>query len=886
MLKKLLSFTALCAFAMSASAQTSQKPSSDKVNACVTISIVKYKTRCFGECNGLANANATGGSGNYVYSWSNGGQSSDGINLCATTYTLTVTDVGNSCTATTVVTIIDSPQLTMTPTVNSTSCGFNNGSVFPNTTGGTGAYTYLWSNTSTATSLSNLSPNTYSVTVKDANQCTATYAAAVLSSLPITVQTTAVDASCSASNGSATANVTDGIPNYIYSWSVGGGGVTSSTSNTKNNLSAGIYTVTVTDGMGCIGTSVVSVGNISGPSISSVTTTNSICGNANGAAIVNAAGGTGMHTYSWTNGSTSKTNNNLTPGTYDVTVTDANGCKDTYPVTVGNTVNLNLTTSSSAEACGKSNGSAAVLASGGSPDYTYTWSNGQSGITTSSVDINNGLSFGTYTVTVTDGLGCVVSATTNVINVAGPSASVGSVVDETCGNSNGSANVIGSGGTGALTYSWSNSVTTPTALNLAAATYTVDVIDANSCVATVFVTVQNSPDLSIQIISTPENCATANGTANVSTPGGTPSYTYEWSDGTNNISASKNDNIGGLAAAIYTVTVTDANGCSDSKPFAVAAVGPVLSIGTVFNETCGLANGSADVIASGGVGTFTYNWSSGSTSVTAIGLSANMYTVTVSDMNGCSGTKNVTITNTPGLSVTVTSTINETCGNSNGSAFVSVTGGTPGYNFTWSSGSMSATATGLAANVYTVTVSDVNACSGTTVATIINAVPVITVTSNVPEICGSGNGSTSVSVSGGTPTYTYSWSSGSTSATANNLIAATYTLTVSDAAACTSYTTVTINCIVGIKEGTWKNSVSVSPNPSRGIFVIEMTIKQSSPIEITLVNVLGEQVAVLDKIQQTGIYKKQIDIENMPAGIYFLNIQSSEERYLGKIIKR
>ncbi len=360
---------------------------------------------------------------------------------------------------------------------------------------------------------------------------------------------------------------------------------------------------------------------------------------------------------------------------------------------------------------GGSTGTATVTAAGGLAPYTYQWNPGGNTNATAT-----GLSAGTYTVTVTDANGCTGTASVTITQPATGITTTTSFTQASCSLSNGSASVVAAGGNAPYTYLWNPSGNTnATASGLSAGTYTVTVTDANGCNATASVTVTQSPAV-IATISGSANilCNGVNtGSATVTATSGTAPYTYLWTP-----SAQTTANATGLSAGGYTVTVTDANGCTATA--SVSLIQPPLltaTIGAVTNALCNASNnGSATVIAGGGTPAYTYLWNpSAQTTATASALSGGTYTITVTDANGCTATSSVTITQTPGVTASITSSVDIMCnGNSTGSGTVSAVGGTPGYTYSWSPGGNSnATATGLSAGVYTVTVTDANGCSAT-----------------------------------------------------------------------------------------------------------------------------------------------------------------------------
>jgi gliding motility-associated-like protein len=770
---------------------------------------------CYGGNNGSAIAAASGGTQPYSYSWNTKpAQTSDTANnLAAGTYTVTVTD-SNGCIATTTA-IITQPLAALSASISSktnVSCFGGAGSASVSVSGGTQPYSYLWSTippqtTDTATSLS---AGTYTVTVTDSNNCSTT--ASVIITSPTGALSAAISSQTNVScyggnNGSATVTASAGLPPYTYSWSNG------PTTATDSGLIAGTYTVTVTDSGNCTTTAIAVITQPQAALSASISSqTNVSCyGDNNGSATVTASGGTVPYTYSWSpaSGKTSDTANNLTAGTYTVTVTDSNGCTTTATAIITQpqaALSASISAQTNVSCYGGNNGSAMVTASGGTVPYTYLWSP----VSGKTSDTANNLTAGTYTVTVTDSNGCTAIAIAIITQPqAALSASISSQTNVSCyGGNNGSAMVTASGGTVPYTYSWSpaSGKTSDTANNLVAGTYTVTVTDSNGCMATAIAIISQPLAALSASISAQTNVSCYggnNGSAMVTASGGTVPYTYSWSPASGKTSDTANN----LTAGTYTVTVTDSNGCMATAIAIITQPQASLSasISAQTNVSCyGGNNGSAMVTASGGTVPYTYSWSpaSGKTSDSANNLVAGTYTVTVTDSNGCMATAIAIITQPQAaLSASISLQTNVLCyGGNNGSATVTVSGGTVPYTYLWSpaSGKTSDTANNLTAGTYTVTVTDSNGCTTTATAIITQPLAALSTSVNVSSatICSGSLDTVSVSVSGGTGSYSYSWSpvEGNTdSITVNPSVTTTYTVTVTDANGCITTDSITIN---------------------------------------------------------------------------------------------
>jgi hypothetical protein len=360
------------------------------------------------------------------------------------------------------------------------------------------------------------------------------------------------------------------------------------------------------------------------------TTVNASCNSATGSiTLATPVNGTAPYTYNWSNNSTDSLITNLSPGTYKVTVTDNNTCTalDSVVVSAVNTPFL-LTGTNGVTSCTSNTGTVSVAASGGNSPYTYLWSNGA----TTAQLINLGPQ--TYSVTVTDSLGCTTAATDTVSTPNGPTAS-DTVTNILCfGATTGAIQVNVNGGTAPITYTWSPAVTTDSAAtSLAAGNYTVTITDHNNCSFLVSATItQPSSALSATASGTNPLCnGLSTGSASVSATGGTAPYKYTWTGG------SDTTILQNLTAGTYIVTVTDTNQCSATasytvtQPVQLAATVSVTSASSISGS-----NGTASVSATGGTGAYVYNWSTTSSQDTITHLSPATYCVTVTDANFCS----------------------------------------------------------------------------------------------------------------------------------------------------------------------------------------------------------------------------------------------------------
>jgi len=521
--------------------------------------------------------------------------------------------------------------------------------------------------------------------------------------------------------------------------------------------------------------------------VPTVTVTDATCYNANDGAITVVPSGVAPFTYLWSTGATTPTITGIPAGIYTITVTDSTLCDKVVTIPVGGDPQINQNPVVINNGCNTSGGSVVLSPSGGSGSgYSFLWSDGS---TASSL---TGLVAGTYSVTITDSNNCTDSASYTITDAI-PIVLTTSATSTGCTGSNGTATANVSGGTPPFTYSWSPSGGNgPFASNLAPGVYTVVVTDAGGCIETAQATVNSIGLFTLSTTFVPLICdpiATTTATVNVS--GGTPPFTYQWSPAGGNQSTAT-----GIGSGNYTVYVTDSNSCVDSAFVNIPAVVPVQVSTSNSPVLCNQPNsGTATATVTSGVAPFTYIWSDGSALATATNLSGGTYTVTVTDVNGCSGTATAVVQVIPDVFASA-GTDQSSCSGQPVTLTGSATGGTAPFSFTWDNGSSSASQTvnPTDTTVYTVTVIDASGCTATSSVTVnVQDYPVVTVSPNV-DICP--GTPTNLQASGGT---TYSWSpiDGLSDANIANPVASpsastNYTVTVSNGL-CSSTGSVQVN---------------------------------------------------------------------------------------------
>jgi hypothetical protein len=532
-------------------------------------------------------------------------------------------------------------SVSITAHTNVSCNGGSDGTATATASNGTTPYTYNWSNGASGATITGLSAGTYTVTANDNASHTATATVTISQPTALSVSITITNVSCNGnSDGKLVASPSGGTGAYTYSWAPSGG-----TAATAKNLSVGSYTVTVTDHNGCTITASATITQPTSLSVGVGQIIDVKCfGASTGMASSSGIGGTTPYTYTWhPGGSTNPTVTGLAAGTYTVTVKDANGCTANHTVIITQPTKLKVTVSESDVLCnGQSTGSATATPSGGTGAYTYSWA--PSGGTNATA---SNLSAGTYTVTVTDANNCSVTASTTITQPTALSVTAGSTNVVCYGAYTGTASASASGGKGTYNYLWlPTGGTHSTANGLSAATYTVTVTDANGCTATATTTITQPATPFIATATATGVCGSGNNSASVSASGGTSPYTYTWSP-----SGGTGTNATALSAGIYTVTVTDAIGCTAKATVNVAnLVSPSV---TISPNAVSIYSGQPVTLVSsvsGGAYPYTYSWTpSTSLSCTtcynpvSTPTSNITYALTVTDHNGCTGTASALI---------------------------------------------------------------------------------------------------------------------------------------------------------------------------------------------------------------------------------------------------
>jgi Secretion system C-terminal sorting domain/SprB repeat len=597
---------------------------------------------CAGECNGTATATIEGGTPPYILNWSPiGGNAAMLTDLCPGHYSLEATDNNNTTTIVDFTIGEPDPLLAFfTSTTDETTAGANNGSATASATGGTSPFAYLWSNGATTTSINNLAPGNYCITVTDANNCTATTCTEInAGDCNLAASFSYSDVSCfGACDGVIFVITTGGTGAVNYFWSNG------ATIPLLTNLCSGNYTLIATDAANCSITLTVGIATPDEIVANTVITSESAEGAMNGAIQLNASGGVGNFSYNWSNGATTANISNLAAGNYCVTITDGVQCQEVYcyevPLIICEdiVINTNVIENNCPNECAAS---IEASLSGGSGVYTFAWSNGAT-----TANINN-LCDGSYTLLVSDDFGCQFSDT--IVLYSGElMINESTYSDAGCfGACDGSISVMTIAGTGPFSYDWNedafdgmNAVS-----NVCAGFYELTVTDGNGCTELLCFDIDEFDELLVSTIGSMVCFGECKGTVSIFISGGNPPYSFN-----------SNSPLEDICPGEYQITVTDSEGCSALNMFSILEYPEIeYMLVDINDETNGQGNGSILLNVSGGTGPFSFVWSVNGNIVSTledpVGLSAGVYTLIITDVVDCSIlAENIVIGNLVGTS--------------------------------------------------------------------------------------------------------------------------------------------------------------------------------------------------------------------------------------------
>ena len=596
----------------------------------LSISVSSINPMCYGQ-NGSATVTASG-SGSYSYTWSTTPPQTTATanNLPPGTYTVSVSEPGG-CNNTASVTITQPPQMqTTTSQTNVTCYGYNDGSATVNVSGGTGTYTYQWSNAQTNSTATNLAANSYTVTVKDGNNCSTTASVTITQPPQLTISATASPGSiCPGASSTLTANGA-----VTYAWDNGIGNGNPQTVSPANTTA---YHVTGTDATGCTATATVSVVVYTPPTIS-ITGNNSVCQGQS-----TTLSGNGATSYVWDigNNTSSITITPTATTTYLVTGTDANGCTGTasYQVTVIPMPDANA--GLDATQCGLTYNLSAIPSVGNG-----TWTSPQN-VTINPVNNPNATltvnQTGQYTLIWTENNQGCIDADTVIINLTRYPTSEFTADTIPCAGNNSMITFTGfAEGNSVYTWSWDggNSIpgtgAGPHVVNWnSTGIHTVSLtVSTNGCASPpTTVQIYNPAPLSSSLTKTDILCyGDANGKVDLTVTGGRLPYSFQWDNG------APTEDLLNIPAGIYTVTVTDASGCTKTDGITINQPAQLVASVTPTQYICIGQPAYLSITATGGTPSYQYFWNgqSSNPSIAVYPEVTTTYTASVVDANGCS----------------------------------------------------------------------------------------------------------------------------------------------------------------------------------------------------------------------------------------------------------
>lgn len=600
---------------------------------------------------------------------------------------------------------------------------------------------------------------------------------------------------------------------------------------------------------------------------------NTCAGSSDGQISLTPSGGVSPYSYTWNTGATTSVLTGLTTGTYTYTVTDFCNNTSTNTITITEITPLTITSSVIDVNCNSESDGAITLAVSGGETPAYLWSNNE---TTASVV---GLTAGNYSVTISD----LCENQTLSFTVSEPSALNVSVTktDNLCANgSDGNASVIVTGGVTPYTYNWSNGETGNLISALPNGVYDITVSDNNNCEAYQSVTITSPAPLTITniIVNNATSVGGSDGSIDITVTGGTSPYFYTWNNG------QTTQDISGLSAGVYTVTVEDNTYCQYIENISVGEPGNcnVVFTSSVMDVSCnGTADGAITVTpVNPSSSPFSYSWSNGGTTNSLNGLSGGVYTLTITDANQCESIADFSVTEPSAITITVSQSNATTPNGSEGSVIVTTAGGTTPYSYSWNNGATTANITGLSEGVYTLTVTDGNNCTETTNVTI-TAPPcdlAISVTTSDASNSNTSDGSATVFATGSGTPFSYSWSNGATTQSATGLSAGTYSVTVTDVFNCMKTATAIVGAGNVNTVGGFVEDVIVYPNPAND----RVTIANLSPeSRVVVEDICGKQI--YGSCSKTN--RLEVDLTNVSKGVYFINIMQNNQTIIFKLIK-
>ncbi|MEM9921070.1 MAG: T9SS type A sorting domain-containing protein, partial [Bacteroidota bacterium] len=747
--------------------------------------------------------------------------------------------------------------------VTQQGCGATNEyNACPTVSGGVPPYTYLWKNNNITQCLQSDDLQDFLLTITDANGCSIVQAptdVVTTDALKITIVGKTNVQCFDGTDGQIDLQVEGGTLPYTFQWSNG------EETQDLQGLPAGTYFLTVTDAKGCSGQWQTDIQQPE-PLTCDYLVTQQGCGATNEYnACPTISGGVPPYTYLWKNNNITQCLQSDDLEDFLLTITDANGCSIVQaPTDVVTTDALQITIvrKTNVQCFDGTDGQINLQVEGGTLPYTFQWSNGEE-----TQDLQ-GLPAGTYFLTVTDAEGCSGQWQTD-IQQPEPLTCDYLVTQQGCGATNDyNACPTVSGGVPPYTYLWKNNNITQCLQSDDLQDFLLTITDANGCsIVQAPTDVVATDALQIAIVrATNVQCFDGtDGQIDLQVEGGTLPYTFQWSNG------EETQDLRGLAAGTYSVTVTDGGGCSAQTSRTLEQPTRLTCDYKVLQSSCnGLIEYSACPEVSGGVQPYRYEWLDGSNEQCLKSSSLQEFVLSITDANDCNIVKPPSgLIEKLNLIVLGNTTDVQCFGGSDGSIDLQGIGGTPPYAFRWAGGQETTSLKDLSVGDYLVTLTDAEGCSAVGSFSV-EQPDRLSIEEQVTQASSGSLGAIQTQVNGGVPPYQYLWSNNENSQNVEGLEAGTYQLTVTDANGCTHTKAFEISFTVSSQEVSKVEAyLQIFPNPGKGLFNIR-TDETFSATQWQVYNASGSLIQE-EAFIPSG---QQLNLSHLPSGLYLVRLQN------------
>ncbi len=832
------------------------------------------KVRCVGGSDGSFDISLQG-QDSLALLWSKATETGTLLDsLSAGSYTFFFSD-GDGCMDTFQLDLEEVDSLFVVSEVDNVSCnGLNNGRITALPEGGTYPYFYEWSTGDTDSVYSALGPGAYFLKLMDANGCMDTLSALVEEPPALSLNAESIAPAClDGEDGSAAVITFGGISPYSYEWSDG------QQDSLATDLQATQYSVTVSDANACTEVLIVDVPPAVPIEVMTSSTPVSCHNGSDGVATAIGMGGQPPFQYQWSSGASDSISLSLSAGSYELTVIDANHCRDSVEVFITEPDSFFMNFSVTEPSCfGFSDGSSVALPFGATPPFDFEWSNQLTG--PANINLNTGL----YAISVSDANNCMY---TDSIWIGEPEKIEIEVMEEDSpcfGLPGGEATPLVNGEFPPFNFMWSNGTFDSVAENLAAGDYSLTVVDANNCIDSVTFSISEFPPIEVAFeVEKPLCFEDSNGMITATATGGNIPYAYKWETGEIGPKAKE------LSAGTYVLWITDGNSCKDTFSVEVEEADSLLI--QIFQQDVScytFQDGFAVAEVNYLLPPYSFNWSNGEQDSIANDLSNGLYTVTVTNGNNCENVTSVFI-NQPAPLQAGLSKRNISCFDSeDGHVIATPIGGTAPYFYEWAGTTViDSILSGLAVGMYFVTVEDVNGCIKNDSITLLQPAPlsfdtvIFHASSSIAE-----DGSVVLdNVEGGTLPYNYSWSTGDTTTSLNMVAPGSYVLTITDANDCIYEFSFEVDVASNLAAPTVaKRDYRVFPNPieAGGTLFIKSETINGKPPKVYFFDLLGREHRLSGKLISD---KLQIELpQEFKSGVYFVGIEFDDFKMTAKVI--